>query len=107
MKKTDAITHFGDASALARLLAITPHSIYQWPEKIPAKQQWPIALLSGFALMPDDDLMPKGVSVSAFKKGAYIHDEQVAQLLNIANSLAQQGNKQVIDALLTMAKHNQ
>lgn len=107
MKKSQAIVHFGDASALAKLLSITPHSIYQWPEKIPAKQQWPIALLSGFALMPDNDLLPSGVSAEAFKQGAYIHDEHVAQLLNLANQLAQQGKSDVINALLTMAKHHQ
>lgn len=35
MKKSDLIEKFGSTAALADLLEITRHAIYQWPEVLP------------------------------------------------------------------------
>lgn len=106
MTKTEALNFFNGASNLARLLTITPHAIYQWPELVPEKMQWKIALLSSFSLMPDDDLFPKGVKPESLKKGTVIADERVGKLLTAANELAQKGKGDILNALLTMANHN-
>lgn len=106
MTKTEALKFFGGASKLARALSLTPHAIYQWSEKVPAGSQWSIALLSSFNLLPDDDLLPKGVNIDSLKEGAFVFDEQVNKLLSAANELAQKGRGDVLDALTTMANHN-
>lgn len=106
MTKTDALNFFGGASNLARALSLTPHAIYQWPEKVPAKSQWPIAALSSFNLTPDENLLPKGVKLDCLKQGAFVADEKVSQLLIAANDLAKSGRGDVLDALIVMATHN-
>lgn len=106
MNKSDAIKYFGGASKLARRLSITPHAIYQWSEKLPPGRQWTLALLSNFELSPDDDLMPTGFDIDSLKSSVFIFNEQVGELLSVANELAQKERGDILDALIVTAKHN-
>lgn len=106
MTKTEAIDFFKGPSNLARLLDITPNAIYQWPEKVPARAQWPISILSNWSLMPDDDLMPAGFSEEIIKNKGEVSDERVSKLLMIANELAQRGKGDVVDALSALANYH-
>lgn len=106
MTKSEAINFFGGASNLARALGLTPHAIYQWPAKVPARAQWPIAVISNFNLLPDSDLLPKGVTVDAIKSGSVVADKNVSKLLVVANELSRKGRGDVLEALITMANHN-
>lgn len=106
MTKTEAINFFGGASPLARKLSISPNAIYQWSEKIPSCSQWPIAILSSWELMPDDELIPASLDKDSLKKGVMVADENVSQLLIMANTLSNRGRGDVLQALTTMARHN-
>lgn len=106
MNKTDALNHFGGATNLSRSLGLTPHAVYQWAEKVPARSQWRIAILSNWELMPDPELLPDGVTAESLKGSTEINHPQVSKLTSIANDLAQKGRGDVLDALITMAEHN-
>lgn len=108
MKKAEALNYFGGATNLAKRLNITRQAIYQWPEnEVPERSQWQIAVLSGYSLLPDDKLLPPGISESTFKKGAIITDDRINTLIKRCNELVQQGKGEIIDALVNLAKHHE
>ncbi len=103
MTKNEAIIFFGDASKLARVIKISPHAIYQWPKKIPARCQWPIALASSWTLLPDEDLLPAGMDETTLRNADALDDERVSKLLYLGKSLAAKNKTEILDALIVMA----
>lgn len=56
MKTSEAIKHFGSASALARALGIKPPSVAGWGEDVPDLRQLQLEALTGGVLRADDRL---------------------------------------------------
>ncbi len=59
MRKSDAITHFGNQSKLASTLGIAPASVSQWGEIIPEKQALRLERITDGALKYDPNLYKK------------------------------------------------
>lgn len=56
MTKTQAIEHFGNASAVARALKVTRQSVCSWSEEIPLLRQMQIEKLTKGKLKADNPL---------------------------------------------------
>lgn len=105
MKKADALNYFGDIKNVANLLGLTLHAIYQWPDKVPERCQWQLALMSDLELMPEEKLIPPGLSIQTLKAGNEGDNRRISELMRIVRLIDQQGKTDIIDALITMAKH--
>lgn len=55
MSKQEAISYFGSAANIARLLKISRGAVSLWPDRLPMLRQYQLAKLSGGALRVDDD----------------------------------------------------
>ncbi|MFT6987811.1 MAG: DNA-binding transcriptional regulator YdaS (Cro superfamily) [Psychromonas sp.] len=53
MKKSTAITYFGNATNLAKAIGINPSAVYQWPEKIPRGRAFELQHLTNGELKVD------------------------------------------------------
>lgn len=47
MKTTDAIRHFGGATALSRALGIRREAIYQWGPEVPPRRAYELERITG------------------------------------------------------------
>lgn len=65
MRKTDVISHFKTAAAVAVALGITPEAVIQWGDVIPRGRAFELAALTGGALSVDLSLYEKSSGPTA------------------------------------------
>lgn len=58
MNTADAVQHFGNQSAVARALGISPAAVSKWPSVVPLESAMALAILSGGALTVDQSQYP-------------------------------------------------
>ena len=65
MNTSDAVSHFGSVTALARALDISTSAVYQWPDIVPEGTAYKLQVLTGGALQVKPELYRRNKAASA------------------------------------------